>query len=102
MSKYLLLYLGEQASQDQMEEQAPEEIQEELAKWTEWGTRVGERMVDFGAPTADTEGIGGNYVGGYSIVSAEEPQELSEILADHPHLPYGTIQAVELLDVPGA
>jgi hypothetical protein len=101
MPNYLLLYRSEESSQDQMSQSTPEEMEAELALWEAWGARVGDRLVDFGAPCADTDGIGGSLVGGYSIVSAGSSQELAVILDGHPHLPFGTIQSLELLDVPG-
>jgi hypothetical protein len=101
MAKYLLLYLSSEAPQDQMQQSTPEQMQEEIQKWESWGAEVGERMVDFGNPTADNDGIGGSYVGGYSIVSADTAEDLAELLDGHPHLPFGTIHTVEVTPIPG-
>ena len=101
MANYLLLYRSAESSQDQMQESTPEEMQAELEQWNAWGAKVGERLVDFGAPSADVDGVGGSYIGGYSIVAAGSADELAEILDGHPHLAFGTIQSLELLDVPG-
>lgn len=101
MANYLLLYRSTESSQDQMQESMPEEVEAELEQWNAWGANVGERLVDFGAPTADTEGVGASYIGGYSIVSADSAEELAEMLEGHPHLAFGTIQTLELLEIPG-
>ena len=100
MAKYLLLYRSAQSAQDQMQQNTPEEMEAEMKAWMAWGGKVGDRLVDFGDPAADTDGIGGSYIGGYSIVSAGTSEELAEILDGHPHLAFGTIQAIELLPVP--
>ena len=102
MAKYLVLYRGEQSAAEQMAASTPQEVQAEMQAWTDWGGKVGGRMVDFGAPAADTEGVGGSFISGYSIVSADTAEELAEMLGGHPHLAFGSIQTVELLEVPGA
>lgn len=101
MTKYLLLYLSSEASQDQMQETTPEQMQAEIQKWEAWGAEVGDRMVDFGDPTADTSGLGGSYVSGYSIVKADTAEELAGLLDGHPHLEFGTIHTVEVQPIPG-
>lgn len=101
MAKYLLLYRSEQPANEQMASMSAEQAQAEMQRWEAWGGVVGERMVDFGEPTADTDGIGGSFIGGYSIVSAETREELEDLILDHPHKSVGTIQVVELLPVPG-
>lgn len=101
MAKYLLLYQASEPPQEQRQTNTPEQMASEMQKWMAWGGKVGQRMVDFGAPALDTEGVGGTYIGGYSIVSADTGEELAEILEGHPHLDFGTIRTVELLPTPG-
>ncbi len=101
MAKYLLLYRSEQTASEQMASMTAEEAEAEMQQWMAWGGVVGERMVDFGAPAADADGIGGSYIGGYSILAAESRDELDAMIADHPHRSAGSIQVVELLSTPG-
>lgn len=101
MAKYLVLYRADRPASEQMATMTPEAAQAEMQAWMAWGSRVGERLIEFGEPIADNEGVGGSYIGGYSIVSADSSQELADLLADHPHLSAGTIQALEILPVPG-
>ncbi len=101
MANYLLLYRSDQTAAEQMASMTPEQAQAEMQLWMVWGGVVGERMVDFGAPALDADGIGDSYIGGYSIVAAETRDELDAMIADHPHRSAGIIQVVELLPTPG-
>ncbi len=101
MANYLLLYRSGQTAGQQMASMTAEQAEAEMQRWVAWGGVVGERMIDFGAPAADTDGIDGSYIGGYSILAAETRDELDALIADHPHRALGTIQVVELLPVPG-
>lgn len=101
MANYLLLYRSEQTAAEQMASMTAEQAAVEMQQWMVWDGIVGERMVDFGAPAADADGIGGSYIGGYSILAAETREELDAMIADHPHRSAGSIQVVELLPTPG-
>lgn len=60
-------------------------------------------IVDLGSPT-QTVGGGepGSFIGGYSFMQADSAQSLHAVLADHPHLGWGgTIEVLELLEIPG-
>jgi len=64
--------------------------------------------VDMGAPLAEVPDAGtpvsaaGHIIGGYSILEAESPSALSDVLDGHPHLESGaTIEVHEMLPPPG-
>jgi hypothetical protein len=110
MATYLVLYLSSATAQEQMASATPEQGQEGMEEWTRWADRAGAAVVDIGQPlshaftvpdgSAPRQGL---HVGGYSIMQAESADELTGVLADHPHLkaPGGAIEVYAALDVPG-
>jgi hypothetical protein len=105
MEKYLVLYRSTMTAAEQMAAGTPEQMKAGLDAWTAWGAAAGDALVDWGAPTQPVgEGDPGpaGWVGGYSIMQAEDPAALQAILASHPHLEVGTIEVSQLLPMPGA
>ena len=109
MSRYLLLYRSSRAAADQMANATPEQAQAGMEQWMSWAGRVGEAMVDMGAPTDNVGSVGaapdpGSFVGGYSILEAGSFDALKALLEGHPHLqmgPEASIDVFELLSPPG-
>ena len=69
------------------------------------GRGAGEALVDWGAPTqptSDDDPGPAGWIGGYSILQAEDLDALRALLASHPHLQVGTIEVLQLLDMPGS
>ncbi len=76
--------------------------------WPEWFQGIGDKLVDMGSPmingfvinsdatTSDTAG-GFN---GYSIIRAEDRDEVLDLVRDHPFLAGGGEYAIEVFDVP--
>ena len=76
--------------------------------WPEWFQRLGDRLVDTGSPmtagfvarsdgtTADTAAG----LNGFSIIRAEDPDEVRDLLSDHPFLAGGSAYAIEVFEVP--
>src|SRR5215475_15323244 len=96
MSKYMILY------------RAPVSAREQMAAWMQWAQKAGPAIVDMGAPLAEVPAAGtpvpaaGNIIGGYSVLEAESPAALSDVLAGHPHVESGgTIEVHEMLPTPG-
>jgi hypothetical protein len=109
MSKFLLLYRSSRSAADQMAQATPEQAQAGMEQWMSWAGRVGDAMVDMGAPTNSVGTVGAgvssdSVVGGYSILEADSFEALKALLDGHPHLQMGPeagIEILELLSPPG-
>lgn len=109
MTKYLFLYhapatLAEATPAD------PAEMEAEMGRWMAWAGRVGDKMVDFGAPLAggvaiSVDGVtpSDREVGGYSLIEAEDLAAAQALTEDHPHLlaPGASIEIHEAQTIPG-
>jgi hypothetical protein len=83
----------------------PEEMKAGMDAWMAWGAEAGDALVDWGVPTMPTSqddpGPAG-WIGGYSILQAEDLAGVKAILAGHPHNQMGTIEILQMLAMPGA
>ncbi|WP_163165838.1 hypothetical protein [Arthrobacter sp. Alg241-R88] len=110
MKKFIVLYLGPKAAQEQMQESSPEAAQEGMKAWMEWAQRAGDGIVDLGNPlgagkeiTATGTSDSSTGVAGYGILQADDLAGAQALLDGHPHLmmPGASIQVYESLDLPG-
>lgn len=110
MKKFVVLYMGPKAAQEQMLESTPEAAQEGMKAWMQWADRVGEGIVDMGNPlgagrevTSAGASDTSTEIGGYAILQAEDLAGAQALLDGHPHLmmPGASIQVYESLDLPG-
>jgi hypothetical protein len=110
MKKFIVLYLGPKAAQEQMQESSPEAAQEGMKAWMEWAQRAGDGIVDMGNPlgagkeiTATGTSDSSTGVAGYGILQADDLAGAQALLDGHPHLmmPGASIQVYESLDLPG-
>jgi hypothetical protein len=108
MTRYMILYRAPVSAREQMAAGTPEQQEAGMQAWMQWAEKAGPAIVDMGAPLAEVAGAGtpvpaaGHIIGGYSILQAGSPSELSEVLAGHPHLESGgTIEVQEILPTPG-
>ena len=93
MKNYLILYRSPLARQAAMATATPEEQMEGMKPWLAWRDRVGNKMVDFGAPTAGSAKSTKNNpwesakseISGYSIVQATDVDSVKSLFLDHPH-----------------
>jgi hypothetical protein len=110
MSKYLFVYHAPMTPADATPPSA-EETQAVMAQWMQWAEKVGDRMVDFGAPlaggirvTSDGTSPSTREVAGYTILEADDLDAALELASIHPHLsmPGGCdIEVHEAQAVPG-
>jgi uncharacterized protein (TIGR03086 family) len=92
MAKYVFIYHAPMPPADA----APpsrDEMDAVMQEWNAWAAKVGDRMIDFGAPLAGgrrvtTEGTSDSerQVVGYSILEADDFDAALELARDHPHL----------------
>ncbi len=108
MTKYMILYRAPVSAREQMSAGTPEQAQAGMEAWMEWAQKAGPAIVDMGAPLAEGPEAetpvpaAGQIIGGYSVLEAESPAALSDVLAGHPHLASGgTIEVHEMLPTPG-
>jgi hypothetical protein len=112
MKKFVVLYMGPKAAQEQMLESSPEAAQEGMKAWLQWADRAGDGVLDMGNPliagkevtaTGVSEISSTNHIGGYGIIQAEDMEGAQALLDGHPHLmmPGGSIRVYESLDLPG-
>lgn len=93
MSKFLYLYRGPATP---MEDITPEQGEQQLKAWTDWGNRVGGSLVDFGAPfgariavSDDGSTTEASEQNGYTIVEAESLDAARALVDRHPFLSEG-------------
>ena len=102
MKKYLILYLSPTPARDEMARRSPEQQKAGTDAWKEWARNAGNALVELGAPLAD---VGGKktQVTGFSILQANSPSEIDQLLKNHPHTQHSnaTIEVHEFVDVPG-
>lgn len=108
MTKYMILYRAPESAREQMTAGTPEQMQAGMEAWMQWAEKAGPAIVDMGAPVAGVPDAGtpvpaaGQIIGGYSVLEAESPSALSDVLAGHPHTASGgTIEVHEILPTPG-
>ncbi len=92
MKKYLAIYNSPAEAMKNMAAATPEQKAEGMKPWMEWQARIGDRLVDMGAPlTPGNRANQGGWseskteVSGYSIVRAENLEEAKALFENHPH-----------------
>ena len=102
MKKYLILYLSPTPAREEMANRSPEQQKAGMDAWQQWARKAGDAVVDLGAPLAD---VGGKktQIAGFSILEANSPSEIDQLLRDHPHTkhPSATIEVHEFIELPG-
>ncbi len=111
--RFLIIYHAPIDAMEQTVSASPEEMAEGMALWKEWAKRAGSRLVDLGAPLVNGKRIQPNGstgsstkdVTGYSLLEAEDWEELMDLLTGHPHIsgwhPDATIEVHETMLIPG-
>ena len=104
MEKYLVLYRSTMTLGEQMAGSSPEEMQAEMEAWMAWGSGAGDALADWGSPTrptSDDDPGPAGWIGGYSILQAEDLAGVQAVLATHPHHRVGTIEVLAMMPMPG-
>ena len=107
MKKFLVLYTAPVTAQEQMDV-SPEEMKKGMEPWYAWFKKVGKALVDGGTPlvngmhyTKDDVSHSKVEVTGYSIVQAENWEDLKELIANHPHymVPKASVEVFEMMSM---
>jgi hypothetical protein len=82
-----------------------------MDEWMKWFQTAGSSIVDGGSPLGrnmhvtktGTTAHSGDYIGGYSIVHAEDMDKAKAMFSNHPHFMQdgNTIEMLEMLLMPG-
>jgi hypothetical protein len=111
--RFLIIYHAPLEAMLQTANASPEENAEGMAMWRAWAERVGEKLADLGAPLMNGKRLTSRGlttpstrdVSGYSLIRAEDWEEVMSLLEGHPHLsgwhPEATIEVHEPMDLPG-
>lgn len=111
--RFLIIYHAPIDAMMQTANSSPEEMAKGMAMWKNWAKRVGNRLTDLGAPLVNGRRLHPNGssapstkdVTGYSLLEADDWEELEDLLSGHPHIsgwhPEATIEVHESMLIPG-
>lgn len=105
MANFMVIYSGGGGMGASQEEQ--DRI---MAEWGEWYGKLGEAIVDGGAPFGASKNITDSGTGdgplgdtpatGYTVISADSLEAAAAACADHPHISHGgAVQVFETIDM---
>lgn len=94
MKRFVVIYHAPAEAMAAMGEATPEQKAEGMKPWLAWKDRLGDKLLDFGAPLVGgqllkpdgTTQTSTKDVSGYSIIQANDIEEAKSLLIDHPHL----------------
>lgn len=100
------------SAEEQMKNANAEEGKKVMDMWMAWLQKEGSAITDGGTPLGSDTHVdksgnvlshSGDYIGGYSIVQAENMDGVKTMLAGHPHFMQNgnTVEILEMLPVPG-
>lgn len=108
MAKFIFIYKGPATDMSDMSEEQSKAV---MDAWNQWIQKLGNALVDIGAPMANGVSLVDNgsegtpaQLNGYSIVEAEDMADAKKFADDHPFLSEGkgnfAIDIYELMPVP--
>ena len=110
MKKFMLQYLSPVSAEQQMQTSSPEDMQRGMEPWLTWFDTHKQAMVEMGTPTGNEMNVtktGSSrpttFIGGYTIVQAEDMNAVRAMLSDHPHymMEGNSIEVLEMMPMPG-
>jgi hypothetical protein len=111
--RFLIIYHAPIDAMAQTANASPEEMAKGMAMWKAWAKRAGSKLTDLGAPLVNGKRLHSNGssapsnrdVTGYSLLEANDWEELEDLLSGHPHIsgwhPGATIEVHETMLIPG-
>jgi hypothetical protein len=111
--RFLIIYHAPIEAMAQTANISPEEQAAGMALWQAWAERCGLNLIDLGAPLMNGKSVNAKgdanpskkEVTGYSLLQAEDWDELMDLLEGHPHIsgwhPDATIEVHETMILPG-
>jgi hypothetical protein len=110
MKKFLVLYKSSVPAAQQMTSATPEQMKAGMDLWQAWAQQAQPAIVDLGMPLGNAQEItdasarqSDSTVAGFSILQAESPKTVIDLLIKHPHhrAPGASIEVLEMLPMPG-
>ena len=110
---FLVIYHAPLDAMAQTANISPEQQAAGMALWQAWAERVGSKLLDMGAPLMNGKRLAAEgeptpstkEVAGYSLLSAEDWDDVMSLLEGHPHIsgwhPEATIEIHETMALPG-
>ena len=111
--KFLIIYHAPIDALAQTANSSPEEMAKGMDMWKTWAKRVGSKLTDLGSPLINGKRLHPNGssapstrdVSGYSLLEADDWDEVADLLLGHPHIsgwhPEATIEVHETMLIPG-
>ncbi len=111
--RFLVIYHAPMEAMEQMAGASVEDQAAGMQSWMDWANRVGERMVDLGAPLMNGQRVDAQGklepstkdVTGYSVILADDLDHLLQLLESNPHIsgwhPDATVEVHETVMLPG-
>jgi hypothetical protein len=111
--RFLIIYHAPIDAMAQTANASPEDMEKGMAMWKAWAKRAGSKLADLGAPLVNGKRLHSNGssapsnrdVTGYSLLEADNWEELEDLLSGHPHIsgwhPGATIEVHETMLIPG-
>ncbi len=107
MAKYMVIYSGGMGMGA-----SPEEQERIMAEWGAWYGRLGEAVVDGGAPFGEAKHLAGDGIAdgplgetpatGYTVIEADSLVAAAAQCEDHPHLNHGgQVQVFTCIEMSG-
>ena len=101
MKKFIYLYFGGDTASNTTEE----ERNKIMNDWMTYFTKLGDKVVDMGAPFGERKTVGGaetSSANGYTVISAESLNDAVSLTDGHPHLAAGgRIDVIEAINMQG-
>jgi hypothetical protein len=111
--RFLIIYHVPIEAMEQTTNVSPEDQAAGMALWQAWAERCGLNLIDLGAPLMNGKSVNAKgdtspskkEVAGYSLLQAEDWDEVMDLLEGHPHIsgwhPEATIEVHETMIMPG-
>ncbi|MDN5204873.1 hypothetical protein QQ008_26010 [Fulvivirgaceae bacterium BMA10] len=104
MKKFIAIYHAAPEAMAQMAEATPEQKAEGMKYWLAWKEKIGNALVDLGAPLVGGVAINpsgdkvnsSKQVSGYSIVQADDTEAAHALFDNHPHLSWHPTASIEI------
>ena len=108
MAKYVMLFRG---TPPDMASMAPETVAEEMGFWRDWMAKMGDALIEAGAPFGPTSSVvddgstgAATNATGYSVIEADDLAAAEAIAREHPYMRERkgnyAIDLLELMPIP--